>query len=206
MNIKTLKRKNVIRVGTTLIEVVVSSLLVAIVLVTSLRSTAVIHSSTIQADQNVLFELAANSLLEELRALRYSEDSDSKTLGPDENERSSARETWDDCDDAIGYSTSRLRRRDGTLWGDGNISARISGKWFDPETLSTTSEETGLKIIEIAVGIDRSRYASISALFSKTPTLKETSVSLLDMTIKQADGTTISVLASPRNRATISTP
>lgn len=201
-----IKRPSASRHGTSLVEVVVSSLLVAVVLVTSLRSTAVIHSSTAQADRRIVLEIAANSLLEELRALPYSEPDGSTVIGLDADESHADRNTWDDCDDAHQFTTSSLQKRDGTPWGDGDISAEITVAWLDPVTLVTSTEETGLKRVQIQIGVNAQQVVTVTSLFSNTPLATEDWSGLVQLSIKLNDGSDLYLSASPRNRATISNP
>jgi len=206
MNRSKIKPAELTRTGTTLIEVVVSSLLIAIVLVSSLRSTAVIHSSTAQADHRILLEVAANSLLEELRGLSYSDPNGDRSLGLDADETHADRDTWDDCDDAHQFTTSSLRKRDGTPWGDGDISATILVQWLDPDSLTASPKETGLKRVQIQVAADDQQVVIINSLFSKTPVVTEDWGGSVQLSIQQKDGSGLNFSTSPRNRITIPNP
>ena len=185
--------------GTTLIEVVVSSLLVAIVLVTTLRSTLLIHSSTSQIDRQIIWRLAADELLEELRGLHYAEPDGATRLGCDDGESTDNRQSWEDCADANGYQTNRLSYRDGSMIGTTPITAAISVQYVSPTDFSRSTTDLGLKQVTITVGDDQEKI-SIQSLFTTLPTEFATSHSGIQANIKFNDKSQLTFTVAPRNR------
>jgi hypothetical protein len=188
------------RRGTTLTEVAVSSLLVAIVLVTSLRATSVIHSATAVADQQVEWQVVADQIVEELRGLAYEEPDGASSLGADTGESTSDRSTWDDCDDANGYRTDALMRHDGQPWGDGDIQVEIRVARISPATLQVTTRDVGLKDARVRVGNGTDRDVILDVLVSKASESRNTWLGTVDMMIERNDKTAINLTASPRNK------
>lgn len=187
------------RTGTTLIEVVVSSLLVAILLVTTLQSTLLIHSSTSQIDRQTAWRLAADGLIEELRGLHYAEPDGATELGCDDGESITNRESWDDCDDANGFRTNKLTNRDGTMLSTTPIFASISVEYVSPADLSKSTTDLGLKRATVTIGND-GESISVQSLFTMMPNSFQASHGGIQANIKFTDKSTLSFTVAPRNR------
>lgn len=194
---KTKSRRN--RRGTSLIEVTVSTLLVAILMVTALRATAVIHGSTIGIDQQAAWQLAADTLVEELRGLNYEEPGVSDGFGIDAGESSSDRSTWDDCDDANGYATNQLTTRDGLAFGTLGMQASISVAYVSPTSLGISYAETQLKQATVRVGDGSERDIVVRAILSQRPESDSPFLDAVEARLTFVDDSQLTFSATSRN-------
>ncbi|XZE51848.1 hypothetical protein SH139x_003514 [Planctomycetaceae bacterium SH139] len=191
--------------GTTLVEVVVSTLLVGIVLFTSLRASTVLHTSRRSNEDQVLIEAEALRLLEEISGLAYEEpdlaENDPREIGRDPGEGPNSRDRWDDIDDADGYSVSRLRTRErNPLPGSRVYSCAISVVWLSADRTQTVSEESGLKQVIITLTDQNNQQATATGLFSRFQPVPENWTAGYTITTSTSSGSTSSMMATPRNR------
>ncbi len=198
------RRTHLLRRGVTLVEVVVSSLLVGLVLVTSMRATTMVHSSTVAADDSMELSVAAESILEELRGLAYAEPIGSSSIGIDEGEVQASRATWDDVDDAASYSVSGYVQRNGQVVAGGeNWTCSIRCVWVDPTTLTACTEDRGLKKVEVQVISSNGRRAEVFGYFSSGIDTMGKWLSGIQVQADLDAGSPIKIFAVPRNRIVI---
>lgn len=199
------RHANPTRAGTTLVEVVVSTLLVGIVLFTSLRASSVLHTSRRSNEDQILIQAEALRLLEEISGLAYEEpdlaENDPREIGRDNGEGPNSRDKWDDIDDADGYSVSSLKTREGKpLPGSHVYSCAISVVWLAADRTQTVSEESGLKQVIITLTDRNNQQATVTGLFSRFQPVPESWTGGYMITTTSESGSTSSMMATPRNR------
>ncbi len=139
--------------GVTLAEVSISTLLVGLLVVGALKSSAgVIQNWSAVSDEYRMAHLA-DLLLAEVSQNPYEEPGGSASFGPEAGETGGTRATWDDTDDFNGWTASPPQAPDGTsLAGFSGwtraVSVRLAGI-ADP--LTTPASDEGLKLIEVTV-------------------------------------------------------
>ncbi len=193
------------RVGTTLVEVVVSTLLVGIVLFTSLRAASVLHTSRRSNEDQVLMEAEALRLLEEISGLAYEEpdfdENDPREIGREPGEGPNSRESWDDIDDADGYSVSSLRTRErNPIAGSQVYDCAITVVWLSLDRTQTESEESGLKQVIITITDRNNQQATVTGMFSRFQPVPENWTAGYTITTSNSSGSVSSMMATPRNR------
>jgi hypothetical protein len=157
------------RRGVSLAEVVVSTLLVALVLVTSMHSVGgVIRTWQASAAQHDGFTLAADLMTEILQAW-YIEPDDTPTFGRESGESGSDRTNWDDTDDYKGWLSSPPEAKDGTaLSGYIGWTREVQVKKVtvgDPNSvLGDSDSDTGIRRITVTVTDPSGRQTSLVAI------------------------------------------
>jgi hypothetical protein len=103
------------RCGLTLLEVIVSTLIVGLMTVASLNSLgAATRSATSIGDRAIALGLA-DDLMAEILPLPYSDPNTTPTFGPEGAESSGPRSAFDDVDDFHGWNQSPPKNRDGVI-------------------------------------------------------------------------------------------
>lgn len=138
--------------GFTLVETVISILLIGTVLVAVMNNVGASktgQSVTLErADGNFL----ANSLMAEIINRSYEEPDETPLFGRETGESGSQRDQWDDVDDYNGWSANPAERRDGTSITDAQWTRSVTVEWINPDNLSLTSgSETGAKKITVTI-------------------------------------------------------
>lgn len=139
--------------GFTLVEAAVSSVLVGVLLVASLQALAAARMARYKNAELARATLLADGLLNEIRALPYSDPAGSSILGYDFAENGVWRGSFDDVDDFNGWTESPPQLPDGTpMDGYDSWSRSVRVYWCNPASPSGTSgAETGLKRIVVVV-------------------------------------------------------
>lgn len=108
-------RLRLTRRGLSMIEVMVSMLLVASILVVSLTASGnLLHNHTYQST-GVDGKLITSRILDEVTALGFEDPNDDRVFGVEPSENALDRTTWDDVDDYHGLSLSPPTTRDGDV-------------------------------------------------------------------------------------------
>lgn len=107
------------RRGLTLMEVVISSLLVGTVLVTSLSSTASWRRFQLQTSQQETSRRLAEELISEITSTAFIDPRQSTpvALGREAGELTTSRSNWNDVDDYHGMTETTLRDKSGSAIG-----------------------------------------------------------------------------------------
>jgi prepilin-type N-terminal cleavage/methylation domain-containing protein len=142
-----------LRRGLTLIECVVSMLLISLVMVGALAAVGGSHRMQLVASDQVLGQQLAMGLIQEVLAQRYEEPIDSVLFGPEGPEIRGGRALYDDVDDYNGLVDSPPSDQNGNaLPGFAGWSRQVTVEWADPVTLQpTTTADTLLKRITVVV-------------------------------------------------------
>lgn len=128
--------------GTTIVECVVSLLVVAFMLVAALGAAGAARKTIAIADRRATAWWMADEMMTEVLAKRYGEGSGSTALGADVGERAGLKADFDDVDDFNGWVESV-----GADWAVG-----VDVVWADIEAPSKDAErESGLKRVTVTV-------------------------------------------------------
>ena len=152
-----------------LVEVSLSSLLVAILLITALQTVGASFRSEFHTAQQTQAILFAEDLLSEIIQMEYEEPDGAVSFGRETGESVTERINWDDVDDYHGWSSSPLKYQDGMEIPETSDWTRSVTVQFvlpaDPDT--TTNDDLGLKKITVTVYKDGEELGSLSVLQSK---------------------------------------
>jgi len=153
-----------------IVETVFSILLVSGVVVAALNSVGAATSSRHFVDGKARGQLLAESLMTEIMAQGYVDDSGAATLGPEMAEVDVDRNEFDDVDDYRNYIDSPPKNREGELIsGFSNWSRTVSVVLADPVLPNNlAAEDAGVKKIKITVKCDGVPVATLVAFKTGT--------------------------------------
>lgn len=156
------------RGGFTLIEAVMSMLIVGLMLVAALNTVGASKLSQARNTERVRGPLLAQDLMAEILSQNYEEPVDTVGFGRESGESGGDRADWDDVDDYDGWSKSPPQKKDGTVMPDLQGWGReVTVTWanaFTPDSPSVAA--TDLKRIDVKVTYQGRTVATISALRS----------------------------------------
>ncbi len=155
------------RRGFSLIEATLSIALVGMMATAALAVVAGARRAEQMAADRVRAQLLAEELLSEITPLLYKEPG-SITLGADSAERTDTRSTWDDIDDADGYSESTLRDRSGKAHaGLTGWTRTVDVKWIGAlDLLGIVIADSGIK--RVTVTLSRNGKVVLKAVAVRT--------------------------------------
>lgn len=134
------RRPRRISQGLTLIEVVISTLLVGLVLVSSLRSLGHVASSRESNSDDARAVYLAEELLTEVLNQGYVDSGGSPVFGPEPGESGADRTGFDDVDDYNGWSSAPPVDRDGNvLPNSADWQRDVLVEYVDPANPSVAS-------------------------------------------------------------------
>ena len=137
--------------GNSLVEVVVSSLIVGVILVGSLNVLGgALRTNRVATDQLDAPGLA-HQLMGEILAMPYEDPEEpGGPIGLDTGETNTTRANFDDLDDYEGWDRTPPETKDGKpVAGASGWRRMVDIKYLDPSTGITTPTATGIKSIEI---------------------------------------------------------
>ncbi len=163
MRIHTTKRR-----GISLLEVVISIMLVSIVLIGSLRAASTLLLSRYVDVNRIRGELLAEVLMTEILNQSY-EDAVNPVFGMESGENTSNRNSYDDVDDYQTFTESPPRSSTNVaLSGFGQWTWTANVQWVDPVDLATPSaSETDVKKISVTAntaGIEMCRLVAFRTI------------------------------------------
>ena len=142
------------RQGLSLIEVIVSSLLVGLVVVGSLDMLgASVRTQAVASDLS-LGPILAEQLIAEMMAIHYGEPDGAEALGLDGAETNTNRKDFDDLDDYKNWTASTIQTKDGTPIPGATGWTRAANVWWanrDNGNLAIVIAETDLKRFRVTV-------------------------------------------------------
>jgi len=137
--------------GFTLVEAVISVVLVGTVVVAAMNNVGASKTGQYMNLERSGGDFLANSLMAEITNQSYEEPDDTPLFGR-ESESGGDRTEWDDVDDYNGWSASPAERRDGTAFTSSDWSRSVTVERVNPDDLSQTSgSETGVKKITVTI-------------------------------------------------------
>lgn len=154
------------RVGYTLVEVAISTLLIGMVLVGGLK---LVHSSLKNSADHIERTKAimlADDLMGEIVQQQYIDDTN-PVFGLEISESSTNRSHWDDVDDYYQWDSTPPKERDGTAMSLTGWRRWVTVHHVDPNNLSSNllnSNDSGVKRIVVNVSIDGQAVATIESL------------------------------------------
>lgn len=141
------------RRGLTLIECLMSMLLLSVVMVGAISAVAATRKMQTVVSDRALGQQLGMGLLQEILDRAYEEPDELILFGPEGAEISGGRPLYDDVDDYNGLVDSPPADRNGNpLPGFSEWSRQVTVEWADPQTLApTTTSYTQLKLITVTV-------------------------------------------------------
>ncbi len=179
------------RRGLSLVEVVVSSLLVGTVVVGSLEMLGASVRSQTAANDLIDGPRLADMLLAEIMSMPYEDPEDGgSSLGNDSGESSGDRADFDDVDDYEGWSSAQIETRNGNAISEYPGWTRSSSvSWAERLNGSWWFMETGLKHIIVTVTAPdgavtkRHGWRSRDGSLEQPPTVDKTVVTQIEATL-----------------------
>jgi MSHA pilin protein MshD len=152
--------------GITLIEAVLSILIVSIMMVSVLQtlgSSAI--ADRVHAAQRIGPALASQ-LMAEILATEYQDDGGTPLFGPEDGESGSSRANFDDVDDYHGWSASPVQDNAGSaISGLSGWTRAVSVQWVDPSNVATVvGADAGLKRITVTVTDSQGRTTTVTGI------------------------------------------
>ena len=190
------------RLGLTLIEVVVSMMLVSAVLLVCLNTSANLMRGHGREVSTLQSEAVIGPLLDEIAALPFRDLSDQPSFGLEAGESAGARGTFDDVDDYVQYTASPPRHRDGAAidgaegWSVGVTvqPAETSGSGF----VIVDDEFAPLRAVTVTADSPDGQSFSQTVLVADVPRTAGISGSIQqwrELRVQWADGRRMSVTA-----------
>lgn len=141
------------RQGTSLIEVVVSTVIVAFVISAALQTVATAVDLRTSTFDLQLGPSLSRSLMSEIMSAEYADpDVENITLGPDIGENTGNRLSFDDVDDYQGWTANPPVNPDGSVMPIGmGWSREASVEFLDPSSYSVVAADLGLKRVRVTV-------------------------------------------------------
>ena len=152
--------------GFTLVEAVLSMLLVATVLVAAAEMVGASARARVVEKEQARSKELARQLLDEIMQNAYADPGSSPVFGPESGE---TRATFDDVDDFDNWQETPPRTKSGTpLPGYDGWRWKVKVSWADPANPGASSgSETGLKRIRVTVTTPTGKETTLTALRSK---------------------------------------
>ncbi len=137
----------------TLVEAVISIVLVGIMLVAAINTLGATAVSKRNIEQQMLGNALAQDLMAEILNEAYEEPGEVPNFGRESGEGVGSRVNWDDVDDYAGWSKSPPKAKDDTaLSGFDAWTRSVEVIWVKPADLNTvTGAKTGVKRISVTV-------------------------------------------------------
>jgi len=157
------------RDGLTLVEAMVSTLIVAVMLVAALTAFGGVARSHLVQKATWKGQALGWSLLAEVMQARYEDPNTPGGWGLDSGENPAPRSDFDDVDDYDGWTASPPQENDGTEFTDyAGWRRTVSVTLIDPRTLSFSfPQDLGLRKIEVTVADPHGNSAVFSGLRSR---------------------------------------
>jgi len=154
------------RTGFTLVEAVLSLVIVSVMLVAVLSTVGASRLSQYITSQYSRGQLLAESLMAEILRQDYLDPNDTPVFGCETGESTSTRVDFDDVDDYNGWSSSPPVQKDGTqIAGLSGWQRSVTVEWLNPDDPGEVkASETGAKRITVTVSCDNKQVGSLTAI------------------------------------------
>jgi len=158
------------KTGFTLVETVVSMLIVGTMLVAALSTVGASRHSQYRTSRDNRGRLLAELLMAEILRQDYQEPDGSVVFGPESGEAGATRADFDDVDDYHGWSSSPPTNKDGTtIPALENWQQSVTVEWIDPMNVAQVQgSESYAKRITVTVSRDTIPVASLVAIKTAT--------------------------------------
>jgi Tfp pilus assembly protein PilV len=166
------------RLGLSLIEVSVSTLIVGLVLVTALKCVGGVFQTSNTAASRYQGAHLADQLLSETLQCHYEEPDDAVMFGVEGVEDIASRTQWDDVDDFHTWSSSPPTDRNGVaIPNTSNWTRSVAVRFVEVDDPTVTAlSDTGLKEITVLLVNSNGETVTRKALRSKAGMLEHTSL------------------------------
>ncbi len=150
----------------TLVEAVISIVLVGVMLVAAINTLGATAVSKRSIEQQMLGDSLAQDLMAEILNEAYEEPDDAPNFGRESGEGVGSRVSWDDVDDYAGWSKSPPKAKDDTVLSGFDAWTRsVEVVWVKPADLNTvTGTKTGVKRISVTVSRNDSPATELVAI------------------------------------------
>jgi MSHA pilin protein MshD len=140
-----------VRRGLSLVEAMVSIVIVGVVLTATLNTVGMAQKMRFSALHRSQAMSLAQDMMDEILPKRY-EDPGTPTFGRETGEGVVGRVDFDDVDDFADWSQSPPQDVDGNdlAWADG-YQRRVYVEWLNPDLTTVAGSDTGLKRIRVRV-------------------------------------------------------
>lgn len=158
------------RRGFSLIEALVSAVIVSLMLVVSLNLLGGAAKSRAGDNGRRTALLLAQQLMSEIQQQPYKDDGllSAVLFGPELGESTATRADFDDVDDYHNHVEKPVALKDGTpVSGFSGWKRRVKVTWVTPESLAEALLDTGLVRVEVTVADAHNRAATVVALRSR---------------------------------------
>lgn len=183
------RTRNHKRRGLGMVEIVFSVVLVGTVMVAAMNAAGAAAAARSLADDRARGQLLAESLMTEILAQKYIDESQPTTMGPESGEsQPSNRVAFDDVDDYRNYTDYPPKAEDGTpIAGFANWTRVVAVAFVEPSSPSSlAASDSGLKRITITVKHNGAAVATLVAFKPYTDPVAGTSKQILVQTIDVA--------------------
>ncbi len=181
-----------------MIEVMISTVLVGTLMVTAMSASGFHAANSRAIDQMATAQALSNRLLAEVIALRFAESASSTTLGVDSGETLALRQTWDDVDDANGYSSTPPKSRTGSSRTDmTGWTEAVSVGFVSVSDLSSSSTATPLKRVTVTITTPASKQVTATALVTDLPYPNPTTTSASRLSTLEVNSTQYASVSGP---------
>ncbi len=139
--------------GFSLLEAVISTVLVGVLLVAALRTVGASVFTQYRASERATAQMLADGLMVEILGKNYKAPGSASSFGRESGESSTSKASYDDVDDYQGWSESPPQRPDGTAMPDlAGWQRSVAVDWVDPLDLNQPQIwDTGVKRITVTV-------------------------------------------------------
>jgi MSHA pilin protein MshD len=136
-----------------MVEVIVSTMIVAVLMVAELNALSSATSSSASAGNRAVAQGLADDLMAEILKAKYVDPGTSPTFGPETGESGSSRAAFNDVDDYNGWSEQPPQAKDGTAMTDrSDWRRRVTiDRVTANNPTTTTNTESGVKRIRVDV-------------------------------------------------------
>ena len=152
--------------GFTLVEAVLSLVIVSVMLVAALGAVGASRLSQQRTSQYSRGQLLAESLMAEILPQDYQDPNDTPVFGTESGESNTTRADFDDVDDYDSWSSSPPVQKDGTqIAGLSGWQRSVTVDWVDPADITQVkASESNAKQINVTVSCDNKQVASLTAI------------------------------------------
>ena len=153
------------RPGFTLVEAVISIVLVGVLLVAAINTLGATAVSKRNIEHQALGNTLAADLMAEILSQAYEEPVDNVAFGREAGESGGSRVDWDDIDDYGGWSATPPETKDEEpLDGYDQWTRSVEVAWVDPTSLNDLGGNSGVKRITVTASFKGVPAAELVAI------------------------------------------
>jgi Tfp pilus assembly protein PilV len=161
------------RAGLSLIEVVISTMLVGLVLVGAMQCLGAVIRGRMHTSESGRAQQLAQQLMAEILATEYQEPVEPPVFGPEESESEGSRKYFDDVDDYHRWTATPPQDRNGTaLHNRTGWKREVTVEYVNPTNPGTLeATDLGVKRITVTIRLDGNLLSQQVALRSDRYTI-----------------------------------